>query len=96
MTTKKTSTKVCDIKKCGKPAYHMCAACGKDLCSTEHTHSFGDGGHIQHSVSVDVVTFPYGGRERIWLCPKCITTPLEKSLFDLVHEHGKQIDQNWD
>jgi hypothetical protein len=91
MVTKKTDAKFCDIEKCGKPRMHECAICGKDLCHTEHTHSYGDGGHIEHACPVTIMTFPYGGRYRVWLCPECITTPLKISLFEL-EKKGEPLD----
>jgi hypothetical protein len=92
MVTRKTDAKFCDIEKCGKPAVHVCAGCGKDLCNTEHTHSHGDHGHIEHACPVTVMTFPYGGAYIFYLCPVCMTTPLKKSLFEFEKENGEAMD----
>ena len=91
MATVDKPTKICDIEGCGKPARHECASCGKDLCATEHTHSFGDGGHIEHACPVTIMTFPFGGAYKIWLCPKCITSPMKKSLYAM-EKYGEAMD----
>jgi hypothetical protein len=91
MSIKKVNAKFCDVDKCGKPAKHKCANCGNDLCDTEHSHGYGDGGHIEHAIPLEVITFPYGGPEQIYLCPKCYTSPLQRSLFELFNESGVQL-----
>ena len=95
MSVKNIPTRVCDVLECGNIAKHTCSVCGIDLCSSEqgHTHKFGDGCHISHSVRIDVLYWPYGGREQIYMCPMCFTSVMPVSLFSVVKQHGEQIDQ---
>lgn len=93
MVVKNIPTRMCDVFNCENIAKYTCAVCNVDLCEMGHTHSFGDGGHIQHAVKIDVTQCPYGGRDRIVLCPKCFTSTLPDSLFRIVKDHGEQIDQ---
>ena len=96
MSTKHVAQKFCDIEKCQYPASHVCAGCGKDLCDRNqgHTHSYGDGGHLEHAISITVITWPHGGEEQVWMCPKCWTSPLQTSLFDLFKKSGVQLEHH--
>ncbi len=94
ISNKKVSMKVCDVEKCGLPAAHVCAGCGIDLCDRVHTYSFGDGGHLEHAISITVITWSHGGPEQIWMCPKCWTTPLSESLFDIFKKSGIQLEHH--
>lgn len=91
MVIKKIDAKFCDVEKCGKPATQICALCKKDLCELDHTHSFGDGSHMEHAIPITIIKFPYGGPEQIYLCPQCFTSPIETSLFKLFEECGEQL-----
>jgi hypothetical protein len=89
MSTKKVSTKVCDVDGCKIPASFSCAKCGVDLCRSEHTHNYADGGHIEHAVRVDICDMKSQGDHRIYFCPKCY---VDTGLWKMINDHGKHVE----
>lgn len=93
MVTERRDIRVCDVlvdgEKCGEPASVTCAHCGCDMCDTEHTHDYDDGGHMDHAISVVASYFSYGGDYKFYICPKCcISTGIKK----MIDKHGVRID----
>lgn len=79
MAIKNVKRKICDIDGCENGACHSCAICGADLCDSEHTHSFGDYGHLEHSIRVKINSMHYSGDGEFWICPKCyVESPFYK------------------
>lgn len=71
MTLKNVKRKMCDVDNCEHEACHSCALCNLDLCHSEHTHEYGDGRHLEHSIRVRIRSMDYQGDGEFWLCPKC-------------------------
>jgi hypothetical protein len=91
---RKVERKYCDIEDCEHEAKHECANCGADLCDVDegHTHSFGDGGHLEHAIRMHALPWSYGGRVEFYLCPRCYTTPLTKPLSAIIEDKGEAIE----
>lgn len=89
MTKKKVERRICDVENCENEAVYICAKCKRDICDIGHSHSHGDGGHIEHSVRVTTISMEYQGEHEFFLCPQCF---IDTGLYQLERECGKHVE----